>query len=47
MATVSVRCIVDDVGTAIAFYTQHLGFKEEMHPLPPSPCSPEATYASC
>ncbi len=34
MATVSVRYIVDDVDTAIAFYTQHLGFKEEMHPAP-------------
>jgi hypothetical protein len=26
MATVSVRYIVDDVDTAIAFYCQHLGF---------------------
>jgi len=34
MATVSVRYIVDDVDTAIAFYTQHLGFMEEMHPAP-------------
>ncbi|HWD42135.1 MAG TPA: VOC family protein [Actinomycetota bacterium] len=34
MATVSVRYIVDDVDTAIAFYTQRLGFTEEMHPAP-------------
>ncbi len=34
MATVSVRYIVDDVDKAIAFYCQHLGFREEMHPAP-------------
>jgi catechol 2,3-dioxygenase-like lactoylglutathione lyase family enzyme len=34
MATVSVRYIVDDVDTAIAFYCLHLGFTEEMHPAP-------------
>jgi catechol 2,3-dioxygenase-like lactoylglutathione lyase family enzyme len=34
MATVSVRYIVDDVDAAIAFYRQHLGFREEMHPAP-------------
>lgn len=34
MATVSVRYIVNDVDTAIAFYTQHLGFHEDMHPAP-------------
>jgi catechol 2,3-dioxygenase-like lactoylglutathione lyase family enzyme len=34
MATVSVRYIVDDVDAAIAFYTQQLGFQEEMHPAP-------------
>jgi catechol 2,3-dioxygenase-like lactoylglutathione lyase family enzyme len=34
MTTVSVRYMVDDVDTAIAFYTNHLGFKEEMHPAP-------------
>ncbi len=34
MATVSVRYIVDDVDAAIAFYTQHLGFHEVMHPAP-------------
>lgn len=33
MATVSVRYIVDDVDAAIAFYCQHLGFREEMHPV--------------
>jgi catechol 2,3-dioxygenase-like lactoylglutathione lyase family enzyme len=34
MATVSVRYIVRDVDTAIAFYCQHLGFHEDMHPAP-------------
>lgn len=34
MATVSVRYIVDDVDSAIAFYTRHLGFEEVMHPAP-------------
>lgn len=34
MATVSVRYIVDDVDAAIAFYCEHLGFREEMHPAP-------------
>ena len=34
MATVSVRYIVNDVDTALAFYCQHLGFKEQMHPAP-------------
>ena len=34
MATVSVRYIVDDVDAAIAFYCQHLGFREQMHPAP-------------
>lgn len=34
MATVQVRYIVNDVGAAIAFYCQHLGFHEEMHPAP-------------
>ena len=34
MATVSVRYIVHDVDAAIAFYTQHLGFTEVMHPAP-------------
>jgi catechol 2,3-dioxygenase-like lactoylglutathione lyase family enzyme len=34
MATVSVRYIVDDIDTAIAFYTRHLGFDEVMHPAP-------------
>ena len=35
MATVSVRYIVDEVDTAIAFYRDRLGFKLEMHPAPP------------
>lgn len=35
MATVQVRYIVHDVDAAIAFYTQHLGFKLDMHPAPP------------
>jgi catechol 2,3-dioxygenase-like lactoylglutathione lyase family enzyme len=34
MTTVSVRYIVHDVDEAIAFYCQHLGFREEMHPAP-------------
>ncbi|HEY5193941.1 MAG TPA: VOC family protein [Solirubrobacteraceae bacterium] len=34
MATVSVRYIVNDVDAAITFYTQHLGFHEDMHPAP-------------
>ena len=34
MATVSVRYIVDDVDAALAFYCQHLGFAEQMHPAP-------------
>ena len=34
MATVSVRYIVSDVDAAIAFYRDHLGFSEVMHPAP-------------
>ena len=34
MATVQVRYIVHDVDAAIAFYTEKLGFKLEMHPVP-------------
>jgi len=34
MATVSVRYIVDDVDAAIAFYSEHLGFRVDMHPGP-------------
>jgi catechol 2,3-dioxygenase-like lactoylglutathione lyase family enzyme len=34
VATVSVRYIVDDVDAAIAFYCEHLGFQEIMHPAP-------------
>ena len=34
MASVSVRYVVNDVDAAIAFYTQHLGFSEVMHPAP-------------
>jgi catechol 2,3-dioxygenase-like lactoylglutathione lyase family enzyme len=34
MATVQVRYIVNDVDAAIAFYCQHLGFHEDMHPAP-------------
>lgn len=34
MATVSVRYIVDDVEAAVAFYTQHLGFRVEFQPAP-------------
>jgi catechol 2,3-dioxygenase-like lactoylglutathione lyase family enzyme len=34
MATVSVRYIVRNVDAAMAFYCEHLGFHEEMHPAP-------------
>src|SRR5215470_17916349 len=34
MPTVQVRYIVRDVDDAIAFYCQHLGFREVMHPAP-------------
>jgi catechol 2,3-dioxygenase-like lactoylglutathione lyase family enzyme len=34
MAKVSVRYIVDDVDTAIDFYSHALGFEVEMHPAP-------------
>jgi catechol 2,3-dioxygenase-like lactoylglutathione lyase family enzyme len=34
MATVQVRYIVNDVDESIAFYCQHLGFSEVMHPAP-------------
>jgi catechol 2,3-dioxygenase-like lactoylglutathione lyase family enzyme len=34
MPSVSVRYIVDDVDDAIAFYCEHLGFAEQMHPAP-------------
>ena len=34
MAKVSVRYIVDDVDAAINFYSNELGFHEEMHPAP-------------
>jgi catechol 2,3-dioxygenase-like lactoylglutathione lyase family enzyme len=34
MSTVSVRYIVSDVDAAIAFYVNHLGFTELMHPDP-------------
>ena len=34
MSTVSVRYIVDNVDAAIAFYRDHLGFREQMHPDP-------------
>jgi catechol 2,3-dioxygenase-like lactoylglutathione lyase family enzyme len=34
MGSVGVRYIVDDVDAAVAFYTSHLGFSEEMRPGP-------------
>jgi catechol 2,3-dioxygenase-like lactoylglutathione lyase family enzyme len=34
MTTVSVRYIVDDVASAITFYTTHLDFRVEFHPAP-------------
>ena len=35
MPSVQVRYIVNDVKTAIDFYTGQLGFKLDMHPAPP------------
>jgi catechol 2,3-dioxygenase-like lactoylglutathione lyase family enzyme len=34
MATVQVRYIVHDIDSAIAFYTDQLGFRLDMHPAP-------------
>ncbi len=34
MASVRVRYIVNDIDSAIAFYTEHLGFRVELHPGP-------------
>ena len=34
MTTVSVRYIVDDVDAAVAFYTDHLGFRVALQPGP-------------
>ena len=34
MGTVSVRYIVDNVEAAIAFYTERLGFRVDLHPSP-------------
>jgi catechol 2,3-dioxygenase-like lactoylglutathione lyase family enzyme len=34
MPSVSVRYIVNDVDEAIAFYSEQLGFREDMHPAP-------------
>jgi len=34
MGTVSVRYIVDNVEAAIAFYTERLGFRVDLHPGP-------------
>ena len=34
MPSVSVRYIVNDVDEALAFYSQHLGFREDIHPAP-------------
>jgi catechol 2,3-dioxygenase-like lactoylglutathione lyase family enzyme len=34
MPSVQVRYIVDDVDASIAFYCNHLGFQEVMHPAP-------------
>lgn len=31
---INIRYIVEDVGDAIAFYRDHLGFELEMHPAP-------------
>ena len=34
MTAVSVRYIVDNVDAAIAFYTEHLDFRVDLHPAP-------------
>lgn len=34
MSSVSVRYIVDDVGAAIEFYRERLGFEIDLHPAP-------------
>ena len=34
MASVQVRYIVNDLDAAVAFYSEHLGFAEVMHPSP-------------
>lgn len=34
MDTVTVRCFAEDVGTAVAFYRDRLGFDVQMHPAP-------------
>ena len=34
MTTIQVRYIVKDVDAAIAFYSRHFGFHEDMHPAP-------------
>ena len=34
VATVKIRYIVNDVATAVAFYTEHLGFGVDMQPGP-------------
>jgi catechol 2,3-dioxygenase-like lactoylglutathione lyase family enzyme len=34
MASVRVRYIVHDIDASIAFYTEHLGFRVEVHPGP-------------
>ncbi len=34
MSKISVRYIVTDVGAAISFYTEMLGFQVDMHPAP-------------
>jgi catechol 2,3-dioxygenase-like lactoylglutathione lyase family enzyme len=34
MPSVSVRYIVNNVDEALAFYSEHLGFHEDMHPAP-------------
>jgi catechol 2,3-dioxygenase-like lactoylglutathione lyase family enzyme len=34
MTSVSVRYIVDNIDAAIAFYTEHLDFRVDLHPAP-------------
>jgi hypothetical protein len=46
-ATVSVRYIVNDVDAAIEFYTEHLGFRVDLHPAPGFANLSRATSAFC
>ena len=44
---VNVRYMVDDVESAVAFYTTHFGFELRSAPSPRSPTSSGATCVCC